>query len=80
MKVFLHILKRATQAGIALAVATLLFVYIGFQVFAMGLPIAMNIVIMLGTFLVFMFFSAISVFAYFEYKSEFKPKTTNEHS
>lgn len=74
MKLFLHILKRAFQAGIAMALVTLLFIFIGFEVVGLGLPFIYNLLIMLLTLLGFIFFGIISVFAYFEYKQEFNSK------
>lgn len=75
MKLFLHILKRAIQAGVSLALVVLLFTVIGIYVFTAGIPMAYSIIIMLGFTLVFLFFAMVVGFAYFEYKQEFKTKT-----
>lgn len=81
MKLILHILKRAFQAGLAMAIFTLLYVFVGVEVVSLGYGSLFNIFIMLVTLLVFIFFGIVGTFAYFEYKSEFKPKIqTNEHN
>lgn len=74
MKLFLHILKRAFQAGVVMTLITLLFVFIGFEVVGLGLPFIYNLLIMLLTLLGFIFFGIIGAFAYFEYKQEFNSK------
>lgn len=79
MKLFLHILKRAVQAGIILVLSALLFTLIGVYVFTTGIPMAYSIIIMLGFTLVFLFFVMVIGFAYAEYKSEFKTKTNESN-
>lgn len=79
MKLFLYIFKRAFQAGAAMTLVILLFIFIGFEVASIGLPFSYNLIIMLFTLLGFIFFGIIGAFAYFEYKEEFKTKTNEQN-
>lgn len=74
MKEILPIFKKAFQAGIAMAIITILFLFIGFESLSMGLAFTYNLMIILFILLVFIFFGIVGAFIYFEYKKEFKNK------